>query len=320
LEALPGGTGLMLGCCGAPAFWAGQEKEFRKVSESFLEDWEALGQPELIVACSTCYRIFSEHLPQAPTISLWQLLDDISLPPSDAAASRQVLTIHDPCTTRPYPAVQDAVRRLLKRLGMAVEELTLSRDKTECCGFGGLMQNANPDLSREVAARRSRISPLDYLTYCAMCRDSLAAVGKRALHILDCVFPDPLLPDPAQRPRPGWSDRQENRARLRSSLARELWGEGAQAMQEYERIRLIVSPEVAELLEKRRILNEDVQQVIYEAENSGSVVVHPQTGRLKASLRPYRATIWVEYSPTPEGYVVHTAYSHRMEIVGGPAT
>jgi hypothetical protein len=28
----------------------------------------------------------------------------------------------------------------------------------------------------------------------------------------------------------------------------------------------------------------------------------------------------VEYSPTPEGYVVHTAYSHRMEIVGGPAT
>ena len=90
-------------------------------------------------------------------------------------------------------------------------------------------------------------------------------------------------------------------------------------MQEYERIRLIISPEVAELLDKRRILVEDVQRVIHAAEKSGSVVLHPQTGRLKASHRPYRATIWVEYSPAPEaGYLVHTAYSHRIEVMGGP--
>ena len=182
------------------------------------------------------------------------------------------------------------------------------------------MQNANPDLSREVAARRARISPLDYLTYCAMCRDSLAAVGKRALHLLDVVFPDAAGPDPAARQRPGWSERQENRARLRASLVKEFWGERADAMQEYERITLIIAPEVAELLEKRRILVEDVQRVIHEAEKSGSVVVHPQTGRLKASHRPFRATIWVEYSPAPEGYVVHTAYSHRIEVMGGPRT
>ena len=89
-------------------------------------------------------------------------------------------------------------------------------------------------------------------------------------------------------------------------------------MQEYERITLITAPEVAELLEKRRILVEDVQRVIHAAEKSGSVVVHPQTGRLKASHRPFRATIWVEYSPSPDGYVVHTAYSHRIEVMGGP--
>jgi hypothetical protein len=208
----------------------------------------------------------------------------------------------------------------MKRLGASAEELTLGRDKTECCGFGGLMQDANPDLSREVAARRARISPLDYLTYCAMCRDSLAAVGKRALHLLDVAFPDASGPDPAARKRPGWSERQENRARLRASLAEEFWGERADAMQEYERITLIIAPGVAELLEKRRILVEDVQQVIHEAEKSGSVVVHPQTGRLKASHRPFRATVWVEYSPAPNGYVVHTAYSHRIEVMGGPRT
>jgi len=320
MEVLPGGVGLMLGCCGAPAFWAGREDEFRKVCEGFLGDWTALGQPRLLAACSTCFRMFSEHLPQVPASSLWQLMEETNLPPASGASAGLVLAIHDPCTTRPYPTVQDAVRRIVKRLGVSAEELALGRDKTECCGFGGLMQNANPDLSREVASRRARISPLDYLTYCAMCRDSLAAAGKRALHLLDVAFPDAAGPDPAARQRPGWSERQENRARLKASLAREFWGERTLAMQEYERITLIIAPEVAELLEKRRILVEDVQRVIHEAEKSGSVVVHPQTGRLKASHRPFRATIWVEYSPTPEGYVIHTAYSHRMEVMGGPRT
>ena len=320
MECLPGGTGLMLGCCGAPAFWAGQEDEFHRVAEGVLQDWEALGRPRLIAACSTCYRMFTEHLPNVPTISLWQLLEEIELPASFASASDRALAVHDPCTTRPYPAVQDAVRRLLMRIGVSVEELTLSRDKTECCGFGGLMQNANPDLSREVAARRARSSPLDYLTYCAMCRDSLAAVGKRALHLLDIFFPEagPDGVEPAARPRPGWSERLENRARLRDSLAKELWGERQKAMPTYERIRLIIAPEVAQLIDRRRILDEDIRRVIYEAEESGHVAVHPRTGRIKACHRPYRATIWVEYSPSPEGYVVHTAYSHRMEVTGGP--
>jgi NADPH-dependent glutamate synthase beta subunit-like oxidoreductase len=320
LEVLPDGVGLMLGCCGAPAFWAGQEDEFRSVCDGFLEDWKTLGQPELVVACSTCFRMFSEHLPQVPTTSLWQLMEETNFPPAAAATAGLVLAIHDPCTTRPYPAIQDAVRRIVKRLGLSAEELTLGRDKTECCGFGGLMQNANPNLSREVAARRASISPLDYLTYCAMCRDSLAAAGKRTLHLLYIAFPDAAGPEPAARRRPGWSERQENRARLKESLGREFWGERAPAMQEYERISLIIAPGVAELLEKRRILVEDVQRVIYEAEKSGSVVLHPQTGRLKASHRPFRATIWVEYSPAPNGYVVHTAYSHRIEVMGGPRT
>jgi NADPH-dependent glutamate synthase beta subunit-like oxidoreductase len=318
IDALPSGVGLMLSCCGAPAYWAGREDEFRSVCDAFLEDWKALGRPDLVVACSTCFRMFSEHLPHVPTTTLWQLLEKTDLWPAGAATAGPVLAIHDPCTTRPYPAIQDAVRRVVKRMGVSVAELNLGQDKTECCGFGGLMQNANPGLSREVAARRARISPLDYLTYCAMCRDSLAAVDKRTLHLLDIAFPDTAGSDPAARRRPGWSERQENRARLRASLAKEYWSERVPAMQEYERITLIIPPEVAALLEKRRILAEDVRHVIHEAEKSGAVVVHPQTGRLKACHRPYRATIWVEYSRAPEGCVVHTAYSHRMEVLGGP--
>ena len=313
--ALPGGVGLMLGCCGAPAHWAGRAEEYTAVCESVLRDWNTLGRPKVIAACSTCFRMFSEHLPQVPTISLWQILERAGLPAQTAAAGMN-LAVHDPCTSRPYPDIQRTVRRLMQRIGVSSEELELGQEYTECCGFGGLMQNANPDIAQEVAVRRAHRSPSDYLAYCAMCRDRLASTGKRAMHLLDLLFPEPGTADPALRPRPGWSERQENRARLRSRLLATLWAEEASPMLQHENTRLILAPEVAALLEKRRILLEDVRRVIHAAESSGRAVAHPQTGRLKAFHRPFRTTIWVEYTPTPEGYVVHAAYSHRMDVLG----
>jgi hypothetical protein len=180
------------------------------------------------------------------------------------------------------------------------------------------MQNANPDLAREVASRRARVSDLNYLAYCAMCRDSLAAVGKRALHLLDLLFPPPAGADPAERPRPGYSQRLENRERLRRTLLKRIWNEEAFTMHPHDAIRLVVAPEVREVLERRRILDEDLKRVIHEAETSGNRLAHPRSGRHKAVFRAYRTAVWVEYTPSPQGFVIHGAYSHRMEVVGGP--
>jgi len=142
-------------------------------------------------------------------------------------------------------------------------------------------------------------------------------VGKRALHLLDLIFPDAAGADPASRPRAGWSERRENRERLRAAMLRTFWQE-EKSMPLYETITLVIAPDVREILEKRRILDEDLKQVIHDAESSGSSLVHPQTGHLKACSRPYQATIWVEYSASAEGFVIHNAYSHRMTVAGGP--
>jgi len=320
IESMPDGVGLMLGCCGAPAFWAGREDEFQRVCDDFRQDWTSLGQPRVIAACSTCFYMFSEHLAEVPVVSLWQLLAESGPANPSAAGRKSVLAIHDPCTTRPYPDIQKAVRGLLGQLKITAEDFPLGRDSTECCGFGGLMQNANPDLAREVAVRRSQSSSRDYLTYCAMCRESLAAVGKRAVHLLDLIFPEDMKSDPAARPRTGWSERLENRERLCTTLLRTFWGEEIKNMPPYESIKLVVAPDVREILEKRRILDEDLKQVIHGAQSSGDSLVHPRTGRVKACSRPYQATIWVEYSETPEGFLIHNAYSHRMVVSGGPRT
>jgi glutamate synthase (NADPH/NADH) small chain len=315
-KIITSGVGLMLGCCGAPAHWAGQAERFQQELKNWRTAWDEMNRPRIITACSTCYRMFKDYLPEIQGVSLWQVLVENG-PPEESSQPDGPIVVHDPCTTRHEPEIQQYVRRLLDLFGVRVDELALSLEKTECCGFGGLMQNANPELAKDVVARRAELSNHDYLAYCSMCRDNLARVGKRTMHLLDIFFPFEGVADPASRPRPGWSERQENRARLKESVLKSIWKEDVPGMQEHQTVKLIMTPEISTLLDERRILTEDVQKVIHHAEKSGQRLLHPETGHYKASFKPFKATFWVEYSPTGDGFTIHNAYTHRMEVVGG---
>lgn len=313
--SLPDGVGMMLDCCAAPAYWAGRRETFEDQAAHLRNRWDALGRPRLVLACATCLRMFKDHLPMIPAVALWSVLGTHPLPAADTGINRP-LAVHDPCTTRFEAQLRNDVRRLIGECGIEIEELPLSGDTTECCGFGGLMFNANPELAGAAARGRAERSGSDYITYCAMCRDNLAAAGKRIVHLLDLYFPDPGQPDPARRPRPDWSRRQENRARLKARLLENVWDEPPQRKNARETIKLVISPEVAERLDRRRILTDDLKQVIRYAEAGGETFFHPPSGRYKAAHAPYKVTFWVEYTPTSEGHVVHNAYAHRMEVIG----
>ena len=185
---LKGGTALMLRCCGVPAEWAAREDLLQDALHDLEADWVRLGRPTMVAACPTCYKTLRKHLPEIDTVTLWQVLAKSGGPPRRQAPSPGKLAVHDPCTTRYEPEIHDSVRTLLTRWGYSVEELPLSRGTTECCGFGGLAASANPGLAKDVATRRGSESPIDYVTYCAMCRNALAASGKRIFHLLDYLF------------------------------------------------------------------------------------------------------------------------------------
>jgi glutamate synthase (NADPH) small chain len=316
MEHLTGGVALMLGCCGAPAHWAGRQALLAEVLDNWKQSWEALGRPQPILACATCLRMFKDHLPEAAAVSLWEILVDTGIPDADRSLPAEPLAIHDPCSSRAEPAVHEAVRRLVARLVLKVEELALGRHHTECCGFGGLMQNANPTLADAVACGRGRRSDSDFLAYCAMCRDNLARVGKRTLHLLDLLFPDPQEADPAGRAWPGWSRRRENRQRLKTDLLQRLWGEAGEDADAAAGIVLYMAPEVAVRLDARRILEGDLRRVIHHAEAGGPRFRHARAGHYLAVFRPQHATFWVMYSQTEDGFRVHNAYVHRMEVIG----
>jgi Fe-S oxidoreductase len=316
---LTGGVGLMLDCCAAPARWAGREGAFRATLDALQEKWHTLGTPQVIVACATCLKHFREELPTLPVSSLWETLSSVGPPQVERLpAGLTRLAVHDPCTARFDTRTQQLVRKLTAGLGLMVEELPLGGRLTECCGFGGLMQNANPELATTVATRRAALSPLPYLATCAMCRDNLAAVGKPAVHLLELLFPAPDGVDPTLRPRPGWSERRENRAGLKARLKKEIWREAIPEMEVYEKIRLIIPPEMATRMEARRILVSDIQQVIHHGESSGQKFTHRDGRRFKAAHAPNTVTFWIEYETSEEAgevaYLIHNAYAHRMSV------
>ncbi len=310
-QELEGGVGIWLGCCGAPASWAGREAAFEAHLESLRETWERMGRPRIVAACSSCLRSFREALPALPVESLWTALRPGGRTAPAATPPRR-LAIHDPCSSRGDGEVHAAVRAHLAEAGVEVEELD-GPGLTTCCGFGGLARFANPEVAGEIVRRRAAQSPADYVTYCAMCRDSLAREGKRSVHLLDLLLPQAAgAADPAARPDPGFSLRREGRARLKARLLREEYHE--QVPEEVAPVELEIAPEVLAMLERRMILLEDVRKVIEHAERTGERLEDPRSGHLLASHRPVEVTYWVEYSRAARGFRVHGAYSHRMKV------
>ena len=339
-EHLAGGVGIMLNCCGAPADWAAREDLFAQSLEGVRAAWQGLGEPTLVLACPTCVATFKAHAPELPTVSLWEVLEQTGLPPGTAreTGDHAAYALHDPCTARHAPAIRASVRAILTRQGVRIEELTLGGERTECCGYGGLMDAANPALARDTALRRAGRSPRDYLAYCAMCRDSLSREGKPVVHILDLIFPETAetpassaapsfaqpslsgVTHPLVRRGPGFADRHENRSRLKNILLRELWNEPGRPPEPHEGVQLEIAPEVQQTLDARRILMEDLQQVIHAAEHTGRKSAPPGKECFLAGHRLAAVTYWVEYSPVPgdpERFRVHNAWSHRMVLAQG---
>ena len=306
------GVGLMLRCCGAPADWAGRKELFANSQSEFRAEYEKLGKPKVILSCSSCYQMFQKHYPDVEIVSFWDVMNEHGKFTKREFAAP--VTIHDPCSTRYENHIQDSIRDIIVKMGGEIQELPLSREKTECCSFGGVMWLANKPVAEKMVQQRINESPLDYVTYCAMCRDFFARKGKRTLHIFDYIFGG-TESDLAAAPAIGFSQRHENRARLKEKLLRDLWSETMPDTADFESIRLVLPDDVQKQVEDRLILVEDMQKVIEYAERTGKRMLNNSTKHYLAYFKPTSVTYWVEYTKQDDGaFFVYKAYSHRMEV------
>ncbi|MEI8216476.1 MAG: pyridine nucleotide-disulfide oxidoreductase/dicluster-binding protein [Eubacteriales bacterium] len=311
---LEGGVGIKLGCCGAPADWAGRKDTYKGVMAQFRKEWDAMGKPTIITACSTCHKEFKEEIPEMNLISIWELYDKFGLPDVERNKGK-IISIHDSCTARHEPKMQKSVRSILEKTGYSIEELKYSKDKTKCCGYGGLIFYGNKKLTETIVKGRISESKRDYVAYCIMCKNYFTLKNKPTHHILDIIYGNDTEVFSTKIPEP-ISQKRINRIRLKKELLSTLWDEKyIELDNNYYNIKINLNKQVIDDMEERLILDEDIQRVIEKAERTGNKTFNPKSGHFMASDKHDLITYWVEYIITDDRYEVFNAYSHRLKLI-----
>ena len=181
-------TGIMLNCCGAPSYFMGEKEVMRRIIGNVAGELAQLGATEVIVACTHCYQTFQEFLPEVKTRTIYEVLNEVGLPEAAPAGSPWAFNIQDPCGARQAPQIHDAVRRLVTDLGHSFEEMAHNRERSICCGSGGMVPAVAPELAKRMTDFRLSEATHDLVTYCASCRARLAKAGHPTLHVLDLPF------------------------------------------------------------------------------------------------------------------------------------
>lgn len=211
-------------CCGKPTAAIGQADQFKKRYAKLQADFDLLEADEVIVACQSCYGMIKKANAHQTPVSLWKLLPKIGLPPELVGKARHsdvVFTIHDSCSTRYEKELQDGIRWILQELGYQTSEPEHTRENTRCCGFGGMVVPANPNVAERVIRRRVEEFKTEHVVvYCAACRASMMGIGTKSWHILDLMFGPVVMQDSAPpanvlaNPFKAWINRYQSKMGL----------------------------------------------------------------------------------------------------------
>jgi Fe-S oxidoreductase len=299
-------AGILLGCCGAPAYWAGDEARLRANIEKIKRSWTDIGKPTLVFACATCENLFGLFLPEIKRVSLYELLgaaDEIQPERIFAEAA-----VFDPCAARDDKAMQLGIRKLAAKAGVAIEEL---REQNRCCGYGGLMRVANPSLYDEITQNRAEASAKPYVVYCANCKEVFASRGKECAHILDMVYG--LKPEPGV---PSLEDKRKNSLTVKKELMKRIRDiDFEPEIHEWDSLTLKMSDEILQSMNKKLISSADLKEAIWLAEKSGDSFFDEQDGMRLCSMVKPAIIYWVQYKETgPGAYEIFSAYYHRMRF------
>ncbi|MDY5023059.1 MAG: 4Fe-4S dicluster domain-containing protein [Blautia sp.] len=301
---LEGGVALMLGCCGAICDWAGRYEMYGETKQFIEDNLKALGNPQIIAGCPMCKKELSSHV-ETDIIGIWDVLLEKGLPENHPQFS-QSYALHDSCGARGDAHVQEAIRTLLGQLGCEAVDTPYSKDRSPCCGYGGLTAYANREVAQEMTEKCLKRSELPYVSYCMACRDRFAREGRQSVHILELIY------HTEAKSIPDISEKRYNRLQLKNHLLESLWGEETEALElEFE---LEYTKEALEMMDDRMILKSDVEAVMKSCHETGEALLDLETNLLVSRTRLGNVTFWVKYTKTEKGYLVHRAYSHRMDV------
>jgi len=170
-------------CCGSVLQRVGwKDEDVIPIMERNVKAVEDQGVDTAVFSCSGCYRMFKEEYPRfvdvpfkVKHVSEYLAEKDLKLRALDKS-----LTYHDPC------------HLLAKIPGVNFKEMARNSATSRCCGGGGGVRSAYPELSAQIAAGRvAEAGSADMLvTACPFCVTNLKAGRDRLgspIEVVDLV-------------------------------------------------------------------------------------------------------------------------------------
>ena len=138
-------------CCGSVLIRTGFYEDALKQIE---KNTEVLKGETIITSCAGCYKTLKEDYEGLDVVHISQLLDDL-IKQNKLNFSKKDLnvTFHDSCHLARHMNVFDEPRSVIESVADLVE-MENSRENALCCGAGGGVKSAYPEIAQEMAENR----------------------------------------------------------------------------------------------------------------------------------------------------------------------
>lgn len=150
-------------CCASKLRRMG-DSEFGAEARKRIAQFESMAVETIVVSCAGCYKgLHSDYLSMWPgarrVMHLTQYLDEL-IRTGRLRLPREVplaATYHDPCHLGRHNQVYAPPRRVLRAVpGVALVEMPRHGAFSACCGMGGGLKIANPQIQHKMGAARIR--------------------------------------------------------------------------------------------------------------------------------------------------------------------
>lgn len=173
-------------CCGSVLLRTGFIDDAKKQIE---KNTDILKGKKIITSCAGCYKTLKDDYEGLDVIHISQLLDDLIKQGKLNFSKRDFnVTYHDSCHLGRHSNVFDEPRNVIKAVANLVEMENI-RENSLCCGAGGGVKSAYPEIADEMAS--SRIAQANetgcktLITPCPFCKLNLENENMEVLDLTE---------------------------------------------------------------------------------------------------------------------------------------
>lgn len=162
-------------CCGSVLLRTGF---FNEAQRQIEKNTEILNGEKIITSCAGCYKTLKDDYEGLDVIHISQLLDELIRDGKLNLEKGELdVTYHDSCHLARHMEVFDEPRNVIESLANLVE-MENNRENSLCCGAGGGVKSAYPEIATQMA--RTRIDQAmdtgckTLVTACPFCKLNLS--------------------------------------------------------------------------------------------------------------------------------------------------